>query len=177
MTHTVSSLESWRLMATTIWDGLGLPASSIDRLTVTSNETLPSSFPVTSLAVAAVGTACLAVSELLGLTGEAPCVSVDRRLASHWFGRSIVPLSWEMPAPWDPIAGDYRTQDGWIKLHTNAPHHRAAVLAVLQCDGNRDAVTDVVRSWKGDELESAIISANSITVSYSSSHQLLVRVP
>ena len=36
-----------------------------------------------------------------------------------------------MPAPWDPASGDYATADGWIRLHTNAPHHREAALRVL----------------------------------------------
>ena len=56
---------------------------------------------------------------------------VDRRLASLWFGRAIAPQGWEMSPGWEPLAGDYEARDGWIKLHTNAPHHRAAALAVL----------------------------------------------
>ena len=36
-----------------------------------------------------------------------------------------------LPALWEPIAGDYATADGWIRLHTNAPHHRAAAVSVL----------------------------------------------
>jgi hypothetical protein len=29
------------------------------------------------------------------------------------------------------LAGDYLAADGWIRLHTNAPHHRLAALLVL----------------------------------------------
>jgi hypothetical protein len=64
-----------------------------------------------------------------------------------------------MPNPWDPIAGDYKAQDGWIKLHTNAPHHRAAALSVLGCEATRTAVADAVATWSGDELEDAIVAA------------------
>lgn len=100
MAQFVSASESSRSIIAAIRDELGLPAASIDRLRVTGHETLPSCFPVTDLAVATVGTACFAVSELIGLSGEAPSASVDRRLVSHWFGWLIVPLGWEMPAPW-----------------------------------------------------------------------------
>ena len=42
---------------------------------------------------------------------------------------------------WDPIAGDYRGVDGWIRLHTNYSSHRAAVLDALWVgDADREAV-------------------------------------
>jgi hypothetical protein len=56
-------------------------------------------------------------------------------------------------------AGDYRAGDGWIRLHTNAPHHREAALRVLGCKGERDAVTETVSGWSGEALETAIIEA------------------
>lgn len=62
-----------------------------------------------------------------------------------------------MPAPWDPIAGDYRTVDGWIRLHTNAPHHREAALAVLNVPANKDRVIAAVAGWSADALESAVV--------------------
>ncbi len=40
------------------------------------------------------------------------------------------------PVPlWDPLAGDHRALDGWVRLHTNYPHHRRAVLRVLGLAG------------------------------------------
>ena len=62
-----------------------------------------------------------------------------------------------MPSLWDAIAGDYQTADGWIRLHTNLPHHRAAALRALGCDNTREAVTSAVRTWQGDMLETAIV--------------------
>jgi crotonobetainyl-CoA:carnitine CoA-transferase CaiB-like acyl-CoA transferase len=82
---------------------------------------------------------------------------VDRRLASHWFGFSIQPIDWALPAPWDPIAGDYATADGWIRLHTNAPHHRSAALAVLGVAAEKPAVAAAVERWSAQELETAIV--------------------
>ena len=62
-----------------------------------------------------------------------------------------------MPPPWDPIAGDYQAADGWIRLHTNAPHHREAALAVLQTAADKDAVAAAVSRWRIDDLEQAIV--------------------
>ena len=56
-------------------------------------------------------------------------------------------------------AGDYRTRDGWIRLHTNAPHHRRAALAALDCGETRADVEARVRDWSADELESAVVAA------------------
>jgi hypothetical protein len=77
---------------------------------------------VSDLAAATIAAAGLAVSELVAVSNGSPCVQVDRRLASFWFGTSLQPQGWSMPPVWDPLAGDYATLDGWIRLHTNAPH-------------------------------------------------------
>jgi crotonobetainyl-CoA:carnitine CoA-transferase CaiB-like acyl-CoA transferase len=84
---------------------------------------------------------------------------VDGRLTSLWFGWSIRPLGWDLPTPWDPIAGDYRTADGWIRLHTNAPRHRKAALSVLGVHASRDIVTRTVENWTTEALESAVVAA------------------
>jgi hypothetical protein len=146
-----------------IWETLELPASALDRLTIAGAGALPSAFPVTELAIASIAAAALAVSELVGLVGEAPGarapVIVDRRLASLWFGWSVRPAGWELPPAWDPIAGDYRTADSWIRLHTNAPRHRAAALAVLGCKEDRAAVAAAVERCTADDLEQAVVNA------------------
>ena len=139
-----------------IWRALNLPGEALNRLGISGTGALPSALPVTDFAAATIGIAALAVSELAGLAAP---VSVGRRLASLWFGWSLRPLGWEVPAPWDPIAGDYRADDGWIRLHTNAPHHRAAALGVLSCEATREAVGAAVGGWSAEALESSIVSA------------------
>ena len=141
-------------------DALRLPASSPARLSIAGREALPSTFAVTEFAARTVGVAALAVSELIGAaTGHDPQVRVDRRLASLWFGFSIRPIGWKIPAPWDSIAGDYATIDGWIRLHTNAPLHRAAALRVLDGGGDRAAVAAAVMRWSAEALEAAVVDA------------------
>jgi hypothetical protein len=144
----------------TICAALRLPTGAGDRVSFRGDDTLPSAFPVSSLAVSSIGAAALAISELVGAeTTAAPHIEVDRRLASLWFGWSIHPIGWDMPPAWDAIAGDYEARDGWIKLHTNAPLHRVAALCVLDCAENRAAVAQAVAKWSAEDLEAAIVSA------------------
>lgn len=64
-----------------------------------------------------------------------------------------------MPAVWDAITGDYRTRDGWLRLHANAPHHRERALAVLGCGNSHDAVAQAMAGGSGEDLETAIVAA------------------
>ncbi|WP_287933978.1 CoA transferase [Arthrobacter sp.] len=139
-----------------------------EHVQLTGQGSLPSAFDVTGLAVAslaAAGTAVARLASRLAATPHAaatPQVTVDRALASAWFGLSFTPTGWELPPAWDSIAGDYPCADGWIRLHTNAPHHRAAALAVLRLppDAAREQVAETVATWAGEELEAGIVSAD-----------------
>ncbi|KPA92748.1 CoA transferase [Pseudomonas sp. RHF3.3-3] len=144
-------------LLTSIQAALELPASTPD---FTESGALPSAFAVTELASASLAAVGEAVAELLRQqTGQNPGVSVDRRLASFWFASSLRPIGWNLPEPWDPIAGDYATADGWIRLHTNAPHHRAAAERVLGPAGDRAVMAELVARWNKGELEQAIVDS------------------
>lgn len=143
-----------------LWQALGGAPEAARTVEVTGAGHLPSLYEVTGLAAASVGAAGLALAELIGsATGRAPHVRVDRRLASFWFSSSLAPIGWEPPPLWDAIAGDYRTADGWIRLHTNAPHHRRAAQSVLGAHDSRSAMADAVARWSAGELESAVVAA------------------
>ena len=147
-----------RHMLQAVSSELDLPGEALDAVHFDGAGALPSYYAVTDLAAASVGAAGLALRQLsVALGGEALPVRVDRRLASLWFGWSIHPIGWERPPLWDAVAGDYATADGWIRLHTNAIHHRDAALAVLGCAVDRDAVTRAVAGWRGEELEAAVV--------------------
>ncbi|MGA3796788.1 CoA transferase [Pseudomonas fluorescens] len=144
-------------LLTSIQAALGLPHTPIP---FTSSGALPSAFAVTDLACASIAAAGQTASELLHQqTGHLPGLEVDRRLASFWFATSIRPLGWSVPPLWDPIAGDYATRDGWIRLHTNAPHHRAAAESVLGACVDRAAMAGQVARWAKSELEQAVVDA------------------
>lgn len=141
-----------------IWDAAGGDPAYLRHLTVTGHGALPSVFCVTDLAAASIGAASLAIAAMVSSHADIfPVVEVDRRLASFWFQGSLHPEGWPMPPTWDGIAGDYQAIDGWIRLHTNAPHHRDAALAVLKTNIDRKAVAHAVAQWNVVELESAIL--------------------
>jgi len=144
-------------LLTSIQAALGLPHTQISSA---ASGALPSAFAVTDLACASIAVAGQAISELLHQqTGRLPEVEVDRRLASFWFSSSIRPMGWSVPPPWDPVAGDYASRDGWIRLHTNAPHHRAAAETVLGACADRAAMARKVAQWAKGDLEQAVVDA------------------
>ncbi len=138
---------------------LGLSNNAVERLTVTGSGSLPSCFPVTDLAIASIGVAGLALADLMAELGQIMNVVVDRRLASLWFNFTIAPQGWALPQTWDSIAGDYAGSDGWIKLHTNAAHHKAAGLSVLGCAAKRDVVEAAVSRFAVQDLENEVVAA------------------
>lgn len=141
-----------------MWRELGGRTHVAESVEFIGTGDLPSIFAVSDFATASVAAAGAAIAELIGAQfGDLPRVSVNRRLSSLWYRWSIRPDGWTIPAPWDPIAGDYRTADGWIRLHTNAPHHRDAALAVLGVPANKDEVARAAAGWNADALETAVV--------------------
>ncbi len=127
-------------------------------LDLTGDGILPSWFAVSDFAAATVGAAGNALAHYVADGGAQPDVTVDRRLSSLWFGMTIHPDGWKMPPVWDAVAGDYRAKDRWIRLHTNADHHRAIALRVLGVAEDRGAVEAAVATWDADALETAIVA-------------------
>lgn len=148
-----------RTMLSSAWSALGSDPAMLDAAAFVEEGALPAFFPVTDLAAATIAAAGLAISELRKHASSASpaTVTVDRRLASMWFHWSQRPIGWMPPAPWDPIAGDYQASDGWIRLHTNAPHHRKAAERVLGEHQDKAGMAKAVGSWKKGELEQAIV--------------------
>ncbi|ALJ20535.1 CoA transferase [Microbacterium sp. No. 7] len=147
-------------------DGIPLPPGGLlpgDVVLDGPRVTLPAGFDVTGLAIGAVACATLAAAQLLALrhgARDVPGVRVDSREASAAFAAEgrFTPVGWERPPLWDPIAGNYRAADGWIRLHTNYPSHRAAVERVL---GARDRATveERVSALAAERLEQAVVAA------------------
>ncbi len=152
--------HGFRDILSEIWNALGGPPRAIERVEMVGTGNLPSVFAVSDFAAATVASAGLAVSEFAQRSGVEPLrLRVDRRLASMWFGPSLRPDGWAPPPPWDPIAGDYQGADGWIRLHTNAPAHRQAVLNVLDVGPDKAKVATAAALWSTDALEMAVLAA------------------
>lgn len=115
-------------------------------------------FSVTELASNSIALAGAALTEYaFGNEALDRQIIVDQRLSYLWFGSSVRPSGWSLSSPWDDLAGDYQTSDGWIRLHTNAPHHRNIICNIL---GNVDraVIAERVAGWSGAELEEIITS-------------------
>jgi CoA transferase family III len=150
-------------LAARVWELAGGSSEVAEALGVSGpRAVLPSYFDVTGLATASVAAAALAVAEFLAArTGTPPRpVRVDSRVACAAFAAEglFTPVGWSLPGIWDPIAGNYRARDGWIRLHTNYAYHRSAVEWVLGAR-DRDAVQSAVKGWKAADLESAVVEA------------------
>ena len=130
---------------------------------VTSGEgALPSVFATTDFAIASIAAAARAAGRVAdGGRERARSVEVDRRLASSWFQWTMDPIGWTLPSPWDDLAGIYATSDGRIRLHTNAPHHRAAAVKVVggSKETTKPQLAELVSTWAGEDLEAAIVAA------------------
>ena len=145
---------------TSLWTDLGMPAAALSQVSLTgSDPVLPSSFAVGACAQASIAAAALGAAELWRLrTGRAQSVSVDMRHAAVEFRSERYLRIDGRPGGeiWDKIAGTYRCGDGrWVRLHTNFPHHRDGVLAILGCAYDRAAVQAALDGWDAIAFEDA----------------------
>jgi hypothetical protein len=146
------------------WDALGGGAALTGNVALSGpRHALPSAYDVTGLSVASIAVAKLAVAELHALRrGDAtPRVQLDSQCAAVAFRgeRHVQPRGWSLPPAWDPVAGNYRARDGFVRLHTNYAHHRRAAMHVLGVAEEREAVERAVAGWESGQLEAAIVEA------------------
>jgi crotonobetainyl-CoA:carnitine CoA-transferase CaiB-like acyl-CoA transferase len=87
-----------------------------------------------------------------------------RHAAIEFRSERYLRIGGKPPGPaWDKIAGVYRTRDGRaVRLHTNFPHHRDAVLKLLGCACEREAVQTALMTWDAEVFEAAAAEANVI---------------
>ena len=150
-----------------LWKDLGGAVEATQHVHITGpRRGLPSVYEVSALASASVAAATLAVSELQAARTGRPlrAVSVERAHADTAFTseRHLRALGWQLPEVWDPLAGDYPTRDGYIRLHTNYSYHRDAALRVLGLPGaaiTREQVARAVASRDAEALEAEVVAA------------------
>lgn len=135
----------------------------MDRVSLTGDgPVLPSGFHVADLAQSSVAAATLAVAEVLRhRSGMASTVRVDRTHACAAFrSERLFTVNGGPPEdPWDAIAGLYRTGcGGWVRLHTNFPHHRAGIEALLGGASTKQAVTAALKDWSAVGFEEAALA-------------------
>lgn len=143
-----------------LWRALGHDPAALERVALTgTGPILPSSFAVADLAQASIAAATLAVAEVSAArTGEPCAVTVDRAHACAAFrSERCFTVDGQPPAdPWDALAGVYRTGCGrWVRLHTNFPHHRAGIEALLDGADTRERVAAALQGWSATAFEQA----------------------
>lgn len=147
-------------------DALAGDPELLDRVAITGpRHVLASPFAVTDAAAAVVACATLASAEHRAAIDGRPVapVAVDRLHAGiAMVSEGVVRIDGEQPSVWDPLAGDYRGSDGWIRLHTNYQWHRAAALRALECEPTRDAVMAAVAARAVVELETAVVAEHGV---------------
>ena len=146
-----------------VWSlGGGDPAALKSVVLTGAESPLPSSFAVGTMAQATIAASGLAAAELWRLrTGTRQNVHVDMRDAAIEFRSERYLRCDNAPRRgWDKIAGLYPTGDGRrVRLHTNFPHHRAGILALLKTEYDRDSVAKALLGWKGLDFETAAAQA------------------
>jgi hypothetical protein len=126
-------------------------------------EGLPSWFDVSGLAEASIAAAGVQTAVLAGIDPQR--IRVDRRLCGLWFGWTIRPQGWPMPDAWDPIAGDYKTKDGWIRLHTNAPPLSSAKRPVQAAETVDDLAPEIeLTDWGPARRIKFPVSMSGVTI-------------
>ena len=167
-------MQSPRQILHDIWTSIGGEASALDALTLTGDEPqLPSSFRVAAAAQVSVAATGLAATEIWKMrSGQAQQVTVDMRHAVvECRSERYLRVDGNPPPPaWDAIAGVYKTRDGFVRLHTNFPHHRDAVCKVLNCKPERDAVQAALMQWDGEAFETAAYTSGCV-VAFMRSHE------
>ena len=146
-----------------LWRRAGLPEDALGWLRLTGGDpVLPSSFALGTAAQASLAAAGLAAALFWRLRGgEAQHVSVDMRdAAAEFVSERLFRIDGQPPPdPWDSIAGLYPTSDGYVRLHTNFPHHRDGVLRLLGCSNDRSAVEQALRHWRALAFEDVAAEA------------------
>jgi crotonobetainyl-CoA:carnitine CoA-transferase CaiB-like acyl-CoA transferase len=150
-----------------LWTSTGGDPSTLDAVTLTGEEPqLPSSFRVGAAAQVSIAASGLVAAEIWKLrSGQSQSVSVDMRHAVvECRSERYLRVEGQSPPPtWDAIAGVYKTGDGrFVRLHTNFPHHRAAVCKVLDCKPERDEVQARLMQWEGEAFETAAYAAGGV---------------
>ncbi|MET9343820.1 CoA transferase [Nonomuraea sp. NPDC003804] len=103
--------------------GVGLPGVRV----TDDGSRLPSRYPVEVAAAVSVGAATAAAAAMRGVGAE---VDVRESLAA-FLDERLFTIDGATKELWSPLSGDYRTADGWVRLHCNFDHHRDAVFRAL----------------------------------------------
>ena len=150
-------MQSPEALAATLLVHAGLPPAHL--YVEGAEPVLPSSFRVDAAAAASIGAAALAAAAIHAARGGArQTVTIALRHAAAEFRSEQHAADTSVPKGemWDPIACLYPTGDGGqVRLHTNFPHHRDGILALLGAEYARESVAKALLNWQAVQFETA----------------------
>ncbi len=160
-------MQTPREILADLWLSAGGEPAALGAVTLTGDERqLPSSFRVAAAAQTSIAAAGLAAAQIWKLrSGQSQGIAVDMRHAVvECRSERYLRVDGKPPPPaWDAIAGIYKTGDRrFVRLHTNFPHHRAAVCNVLDCKAERDDVQAALMQWEAEAFETAAYAAGGV---------------
>jgi crotonobetainyl-CoA:carnitine CoA-transferase CaiB-like acyl-CoA transferase len=160
-------MQTPREILSDLWLSAGGEPAALDAVTLTGEEPqLPSSFRVATAAQTSIAAAGLAAAQIWKLrSGQSQGIAVDiRHAVVECRSERYLRVDGKPPPPaWDAIAGVYKTGDRrFVRLHTNFPHHRAAVCKVLDCRAERDDVQAALMQWDAEAFETAAYAAGGV---------------
>ncbi|KAF8073472.1 CoA-transferase family III domain-containing protein [Lyophyllum atratum] len=165
----MASLSAAKQAIKDIWLSLALPEAEIARLKLSGSPgtAINSSFKLGVAAQASIGLAGLSSAYFHALrTGVEQDVAVDARHATIQFhSEAWYTVDGRLPdgGLWDDIAGLYRTKgDGFVRIHTNFPHHRSGILSILNIPDSpaltREDVSKALLNWDAIDFETEAAS-------------------
>ncbi|MCC5036069.1 CoA transferase [Streptomyces sp. WAC 00631] len=156
------------------WAALGGPEDLAGRVSFTGAEgILPARLPVRELARATVGVCSLAAAELLAARNATPLPEVrvhEGAVATAFVSERHLRIGGRAPVTFAPLSGFWRAADGWVRTHTNYPHHRARLLAALGIGETADdraasaALAAEVGSRPAREVQETVYAAGGLAV-------------
>jgi hypothetical protein len=128
-----------------------------------TDPVLPGRFRLGAASASCVTAVTEAAADLFRIRGGDPGpVTVDPRHAAVAFRSErylrVDPMP-DLGSIEDPLTGNYRTVDGWVRLHCNYPHHLAAVGTALGTSADRDKVEAAVARRTALDVEEAVVAA------------------
>jgi crotonobetainyl-CoA:carnitine CoA-transferase CaiB-like acyl-CoA transferase len=143
------------------WTALGGEPAAAEAVEIERRDILPSRLAVGDLACATVAAALLAAAELAEARGQSrPAVSLDARHVATAFvsERHCRVGGAPFAAGFHALSAFMPAADGWVRLHGNYPHHRAALLEALGVS-DEDGVRAAVAARRAVDVEDAVVAA------------------
>jgi hypothetical protein len=154
-----------------LWHLAGLPADALWALELSGREpVLPTSFRLTTAALASIGTAALAAVAIGAARGGVrQQVAVDAVHATLECTGSFR-LDGRTPEVWDKLSGLYpcggSSHPGHVRIHANFAYHRDAALTLLGLPTGagtmREQVASALADWRAEDFEDAAAKAGAV---------------